>query len=60
LIVELRVEHQIGQLREGHAPDDFIDPGRLSPLTRSHLREAFRAVAAVQKRVASDLAVTTW
>jgi CBS domain-containing protein len=60
LIVALRVEHQIGQLREGAPPDDYIDPGRLSSLTRSHLREAFRAVAAVQKRVAADLAVTTW
>jgi CBS domain-containing protein len=60
LIVALRVEHQIGQLREGTEPDDYIDPDRFSSLTRSHLREAFRAVAAVQKRVAADLAVSGW
>jgi len=60
LIVELRVEHQIGQLAAGEPPDDYIDPGRLSSLTRSHLKEAFRAVAAVQKRVAADLQAATW
>ena len=56
LIVGLRVEHQVEQLRAGETPDDFIDPARLSPLTRSYLREAFRAIAAVQKRVAAELA----
>jgi CBS domain-containing protein len=56
LIVGLRVEHQIEQLRAGERPDDYIDPAGLSQLTRSYLREAFRAVAAVQKRVAAELA----
>jgi CBS domain-containing protein len=56
LFVELRVQHQIEQLGRGADPDDHIDPAMLSPLTRSYLKEAFRAVAAVQKRVAADLA----
>jgi CBS domain-containing protein len=60
LIVELRVEHQIEQLGAGEPPDDYIDPARLSPLTRSHLKEAFRAVAGVQKRVAAELQVLSW
>jgi CBS domain-containing protein len=60
LIVELRVEHQVAQLQAGETPDDYIDPGRLSALTRSHLKEAFRAVAAVQKRVAAELQAVTW
>jgi CBS domain-containing protein len=60
LIVGLRVDHQVEQLRAGTPPDDHIDPGELSPLTRSYLREAFRAVAAVQKRVAAELAAPTW
>jgi CBS domain-containing protein len=60
LIVGLRVEHQIEQLRAGQAPDDYIDPAALSPLTRSHLKEAFRAVAAVQKRVAAELQAPIW
>jgi CBS domain-containing protein len=60
LIVELRVEHQIAQLSAGERPDNFIDPAALSPLTRSHMREAFRAVAAVQKRVAAELQAASW
>jgi CBS domain-containing protein len=60
LFVGLRLERQIEQLVAGETPDDYIDPAALSPLTRSYLREAFRAVAAVQKRVAAELQVATW
>lgn len=56
LVSELRLAHQVEQLRAEEAPDDFVDPRRLSPLTRSHLKEAFRAVAAIQKRVSNELA----
>ena len=35
----------------GEEPDDYVDPATLSGLTRSYLREAFRAVASVQKHV---------
>ena len=45
------------QLRAGEEPDDFVNPATLTGLTRSYLREAFRAVAAVQKRVAAELKV---
>jgi CBS domain-containing protein len=55
LIMDLRVEHQVQQLRAGEEPDDFIKPATLSRLTRSYLREAFRAVASVQKHVAAEL-----
>jgi CBS domain-containing protein len=55
LIADLRLGHQVSQLRAGVPPDDYVDPAQLSSLTRSHLREAFRAVTAVQKRVAADL-----
>jgi CBS domain-containing protein len=57
LVSGLRLEHQIAQLRAGHEPDDYLDPAALSPLTRSYLREAFRAVASVQKSVANELAL---
>ena len=57
LITGLRLRHQVGQLRAGEEPDDFADPAALSPLMRSHLREAFRAVASIQKHVASELSV---
>ncbi len=56
LIAELRLDHQVAQLEAGAVPDDFVNPDDLSPLARGHLKEAFRAVAAVQKRVSNDLA----
>jgi CBS domain-containing protein len=55
LVTGLRLQHQVEQLREGSEPDDYVDPAILSPLTRSYLKEAFRAVASIQKRVSSDL-----
>lgn len=54
-IFALRLHHQLEQLRAGEPPGDFVDPDELSPLTRAGLKEAFRAVAAVQRRVAADL-----
>ena len=54
-IFALRLDHQLDQLRAGTPPDDFVDPDDLSPLTRAGLKEAFRAVAAVQRRVGADL-----
>jgi CBS domain-containing protein len=58
LINNLRLKHQVGQLRAGRVPDDFVDPHELSPLMRSQLREAFRAVAAIQKRVGTELSIS--
>jgi CBS domain-containing protein len=55
LFSELRIEHQVEQLRAGVEPDDYLDPRDLSALTRSYLREAFRAVASVQRRVGGKL-----
>ncbi|HUA72740.1 MAG TPA: putative nucleotidyltransferase substrate binding domain-containing protein [Solirubrobacteraceae bacterium] len=57
LITDLRVAHQVDQLRAREEPDDFVKPAELTRLTRSYLREAFRAVASVQKRVAAELKV---
>ena len=55
LIQGLRLAHQVDQLRGGEEPDDFLDPAALSPLTRSSLKEAFRAVAGVQRRIGSEM-----
>jgi CBS domain-containing protein len=51
----LRLAHQVEQVRSGVAPDDHIDPATLDRLTRSYLRDAFRAIATVQKRIAGEL-----
>ena len=58
LINNLRLEHQVEQIRAGGAPDDYIDPDELSGLMRVQLRQAFRAVATIQKRVAAELDTT--
>jgi CBS domain-containing protein len=55
LINNLRLEHQVAQIRAGRPPDDHIDPDELSALMRVQLRQAFRAVATIQKRVATEL-----
>jgi CBS domain-containing protein len=55
LIAGLRLAHQVEQLESGAEPDDFLDPAELSLLTRRSLKEAFRAMAAVQRRISNDL-----
>jgi CBS domain-containing protein len=54
LVCELRMEHQVEQLRAGREPDNVIEPERLAPLTRSALKEAFRAVTSVQRGIATQ------
>jgi CBS domain-containing protein len=51
LFSSLRMEHQVSQLREGRAPDNLIEPGRLTSVTRTSLKAAFRSVARVQRAV---------
>jgi CBS domain-containing protein len=58
LVCALRMEHHVERLRAGLSPDDLIDPQRLAPLTRTSLKEAFRAVARVQRGVALKLGLS--
>ena len=44
MIAQTRLEHQAAQVRDGHAPDNFMAPARLSQFERSHLRDAFLIV----------------
>jgi signal-transduction protein with cAMP-binding, CBS, and nucleotidyltransferase domain len=55
LINNLRLEHQVAQLRAGLEPDDYVSPDELSDLMRTQLREALRAISSIQKRVASTV-----
>jgi CBS domain-containing protein len=57
LVMSLRVQRHVEQIEAGSEPDDHIDPATLSPLTRSYLKEAFRAVASVQKGISSQLSL---
>jgi CBS domain-containing protein len=55
LVLALRLAHQVDQLRAGEEPDDLVRPADLSAVTRASLREAFRAVASVQRRIVGEL-----
>jgi CBS domain-containing protein len=55
LVSALRMEHQVEQLRAGVKPDDLIRPRSLAPIARTSLKEAFRAVARVQRGVGLEL-----
>jgi signal-transduction protein with cAMP-binding, CBS, and nucleotidyltransferase domain len=51
LALELRIDHHMRQLAQGAAPDDRIQTAAISALTRDYLRDVFRAVTAVQRRL---------
>jgi CBS domain-containing protein len=55
LVSNLRLEHQVNQLRNGATPDDYLLPAALSPLTRTYLKDAFRAIARTQRSLISDV-----
>ena len=55
LVLQLRLAHQVEQLRAGRRPDDLVRPQDLTPVARASLREAFRAVAAVQRQLSGEL-----
>jgi CBS domain-containing protein len=55
LFMELRLRHQVEQLRSAADPDDFVDPSSLNALSRRYVREAFRVVTAVQRSLSNEL-----
>jgi CBS domain-containing protein len=58
LFTDLRMEHQIDALRQSAEPTNSIDPRTLAPLTRRYLKDAFRAVAEVQRGLANEFGLT--
>jgi CBS domain-containing protein len=55
LLTELRLDHQVELLRAGEPPTDHLDPRTLNPLARRYLRDAFRAIASIQRALANEL-----
>lgn len=49
----LRIRHQVEQIRDGLAPDNFIDPQHLTSLERRHLKDVFGVVAGLQRTLAT-------
>ena len=52
---QLRLDHQVEQLRDGREPDDYIDPKAMDSPSRHYARDAFRAVRAVQRALEGGL-----
>jgi CBS domain-containing protein len=55
LFSDLRVSRHVELLRQGRQVDDSIDPSELSVLTRGYVKDAFRLVAGVQRRMIDRL-----
>jgi CBS domain-containing protein len=51
IVMRIRLEHHAAQIEAGEQPNNVVDPVDLRPLTRAQLREVFRAIAHVQKRL---------
>lgn len=51
IVMRMRLDHQAEQIQAGTAPDNIVDPAELRPLTRTQLREVFRAIVHAQKRL---------
>jgi CBS domain-containing protein len=49
VMARLRLNHQLACLDAGHPPDNFIDPGTLRKADRVLLKQAFKALAYLQR-----------
>jgi CBS domain-containing protein len=57
LLWQIRLEHQVRQVRRNEVPDDFVDPAELGPIARLGLKEAFRITANAQQDLATQIGV---
>jgi CBS domain-containing protein len=51
VITRVRFEHHAQLIAAGRSPDNLLDPGALTPITRADLREALHTVRRTQKRL---------
>ena len=54
-LLDLRLRHQVAQIRAGQPADDFVDPKELGTIERAGLRETFRSIRAEQHVLALEL-----
>jgi CBS domain-containing protein len=57
LLWQIRLEHQVRQVRAGEPADDFVDPAQLGSIHRLGLKEAFRIIGQEQQQLATTLGV---
>jgi CBS domain-containing protein len=53
LVWTLRARSQAGQLRRGEPVDNFVAPDALTPMERRHLKDAFAAIATLQRALSA-------
>jgi signal-transduction protein with cAMP-binding, CBS, and nucleotidyltransferase domain len=54
LLWRIRLEHHAGQIERNEAPDDFVDPASLPPITGRALGGSLRAIVDAQKELANE------
>jgi CBS domain-containing protein len=52
VIAQMRFEHHAQLIAQGYPADNLIDPGALTPIARTELREALQVVKRAQRRLA--------
>jgi CBS domain-containing protein len=57
LLWQIRLEHQVRQVRAGESADDFVDPGQLGSIHRLGLKEAFRIIGKEQQQLATTMGI---
>jgi CBS domain-containing protein len=60
ILMLLRIDHQYAQICQGQAPDNFIDPTRLSNLEKRSLKETFHLIAKVHKMIIELYKALIW
>jgi len=60
LLTLLRLEHQLQQLRAEQPLNNYVNPGNLTQLQRSLLKEAFRTITRVQSAISDRFRTSLW
>jgi CBS domain-containing protein len=59
-IMLLRIHNQYAQISSGQAPDNFINPNKLSNLEKRSIKEAFQVISKVQDLVIERYKTLIW
>ncbi len=59
-IMLLRIHNQYAQISSGQAPDNFINPNKLSNLERRSIKEAFQVISHVQDLIIERYKTLIW
>lgn len=53
----IRLQHQARQIRQGTAPDNFVDPAQLPGAQKERLRNAMKSIKSIQSTMSNRVAV---